>query len=350
MPEGHTIHRHARLQNALLAGKTLRVTSPQGRFTEAERFDVRKLREVEPHGKHLLYHFTSGTLHVHLGMYGRFWVRRAGRDAADGNVVEAETVLAQPAEDEPTAASGETNRDTHAKAKQKRQRTYDATVTDHADLPEATPTTRMRLLVPAGGKGRGDAALAVDLTGPTACEFLDQPAMEKLRGRLGPDPLKTPGDEVGAAIGERIRRSKAPVGTLLMDQSVLSGVGNAYRSELLFRAGLDPRTPGNTLTPDQWLDLWRDTVSLLNIGVKHQHILCVEPAFVGKSHYRELPRDERFWVYKRETCRRCSGPIEHFHLAGRSVYACPAEQRFPGRPAKSSRKAKRETSSLKHHA
>ena len=74
MPEGHTIHRAARLQRRRFRGEALAVDSPQGRFAGgAARLDGQVLIEVEALGKHLLYRWTSGdTLHVHLGLFGRF--------------------------------------------------------------------------------------------------------------------------------------------------------------------------------------------------------------------------------------------------------------------------------------
>jgi formamidopyrimidine-DNA glycosylase len=293
MPEGHTIHRHARMHSALLAGKRLRVTSPQGRFEDAPLFAGRKLQAVLPHGKHLMYRFSSGYIHVHLGMYGKYVVRKAA---------------------------------------------------DHdGRLPDPTPTTRMRFATPK---------LAVDLTGPTACEAYDDGMLEKLMERLGPDPLKTPG--AGDQVGERVRSSKANIGTLLMDQSVLAGVGNAYRAELLYRAGIDPRTPGNALSKQQWAGLWQDTVELLNVGVKHGHILCVEPKHVGKTRWRDLAPDERFWVYKQQRCRKCGEPIEHFLINNRSVYVCATEQKRLDQPGSKKRRrsqSRKNTSieKLKHH-
>ena len=74
MPEGHTIHRHARLQRAALAGEQIRTWSPQGRFAAgAARLDGQTLLGIEALGKHLLYRWGSGdTLHVHLGLFGKF--------------------------------------------------------------------------------------------------------------------------------------------------------------------------------------------------------------------------------------------------------------------------------------
>ena len=78
MPEGHAIHRHARRQRDLLAGRRLRVTSPQGRFAAgAARLDGRRLQTVDARGKHLLYRWEDAeALHVHLGLFGKFTVHR----------------------------------------------------------------------------------------------------------------------------------------------------------------------------------------------------------------------------------------------------------------------------------
>ena len=76
MPEGHTIHRHARLQNADMAGRRLGVTSPQGWAEDAAaEADGRVLELVEAYGKHLFYRFEGApaALQVHLGLFGKFW-------------------------------------------------------------------------------------------------------------------------------------------------------------------------------------------------------------------------------------------------------------------------------------
>ncbi|HVF05411.1 MAG TPA: DNA-formamidopyrimidine glycosylase family protein [Frankiaceae bacterium] len=73
MPEGHTIHRLARDHNAVLRGKALRLSSPQGRFaSEAAALDGRVLVRVRPYGKHLFYELGDDVIHVHLGLYGKF--------------------------------------------------------------------------------------------------------------------------------------------------------------------------------------------------------------------------------------------------------------------------------------
>ena len=107
--------------------------------------------------------------------------------------------------------------------------------------PEPRGALRLRLV--GGGHW-------LDLRGPTACELLTAPEVESRTARLGPDPLRR-GADVDRFL-DRVGRSRAPAGTLLLDQSVIAGVGNVYRAEVLLRAGIcllytsDPGRPGAT--------------------------------------------------------------------------------------------------------
>ncbi|MEY2446090.1 MAG: endonuclease, partial [Ilumatobacteraceae bacterium] len=78
MPEGHTIHRIAIDHSAILRGKSVAVSSPQGRFAaDAALIDGVRLRRIEAYGKHLFYSWSNGLVgHVHLGLFGRFRVHR----------------------------------------------------------------------------------------------------------------------------------------------------------------------------------------------------------------------------------------------------------------------------------
>ncbi len=279
MPEGHTIHRHARFQTLLLGGKRTSSTSPQGRFKEdASVIDGRKLQRVEPLGKHLFYHYTVGIVHVHLGMYGRFKKIRRETGKAGGA----------------------------------------------GDWPEPTPAVRWRLTAPGSNVG-------VDLSGPTACELLEPDEVAEIRSRIGVDLLGPDAHKHRTAVRERVLGSVTPIGVALMDQRITSGIGNAYRAELLYRARLDPRVPGKDVDPETFDAIYDDAVYLLRVGVRHRHILCVEPEVVGKRGWRELAPDERFWVYRRDACRGCGGKVEEIKQAGRAVFLCPKEQLHAGR-------------------
>ncbi len=253
MPEGHTIHRAAQDQRPHLKGRTLAVSSPQGRFAEgAEALDGARCRDVEAFGKHLLYPFAGGRhLHLHLGMYGRI-------------------------------------------------RTYGG------GAPEPVGAVRVRLEAPG---------YTVDVSGPAACEVLDAGGRTALLARLGPDPLRADAEPDRA--WERIARSRSALGQLLMDQSVVAGIGNIYRAELLWRARLHPRLPGRELLRPAWEALWADTVRWLQVGVDTGMIVTVE-------HHRPNSRRDRsrFNIYKKPDCPRCGAPTTTFVLATRKVYCC----------------------------
>ena len=73
MPEGHTLHRLARLHQRRFAGAPVAVSSPQGRFTGAARLTGRVFTRASAWGKHLFHHYDGGPIvHVHLGLYGTF--------------------------------------------------------------------------------------------------------------------------------------------------------------------------------------------------------------------------------------------------------------------------------------
>ena len=263
MPEGHTVHRFARDHAKWLAGKTVRASSPQGRFASgAARVDGRRLESVDAYGKHLFYHFGRGTIvRVHLGLFGRFRVHRGAPPAPRGAV-------------------------------------------------------RLRLC--------GDER-TLDLSGPTVCELTDRGRVSKrFSNRLGPDPLRTDADPERA--WERIRRSRAAIGALLLDQSVIAGLGNIYRAEILHILGIHPDRPGKDIERAEFEQIWAQSVRLLDIGVRYNRIITTDPKDAGKP-YGRLRKGERLLVYKQPECPRCGEDVYCWELANRTVYACDACQR-----------------------
>jgi endonuclease-8 len=149
--------------------------------------------------------------------------------------------------------------------------------------------------------------------------LLDEPAVAALHERLGDDPLRDDADP--QRVWSRISRSRAAIGTLLLNQSVVAGVGNIYRSELLYLLGIHPTRPGHDVNGDEFDRLWRLLVDLMQIGARYNRIIIADPADVGKPRAR-MKRDERLLVYKKKVCGRCGGPIECSMMAARKIYAC----------------------------
>ncbi|PDP88279.1 formamidopyrimidine-DNA glycosylase [Glycomyces fuscus] len=291
MPEGHTLHRLAAHFDKTFGGGTVRASSPQGRFADgAARIDGRVLTGSEAHGKHLFLGFDSGEwLRVHLGLYGAW-----SFGDADG-----ERHLGAP------RAAGGARLDL---------------VRDAGGFvlpPEPVGAVRARLVNSSGW---------ADLRGPSACEVVTEDEKRAVQARLGPDPLRDDADPERA--WRVVGRSRTSIAALLMRQDVVAGIGNIYRAESLFRAGLDPMTPGRDLTADQWTRLWEDLSGLLRDGVRDGYIITTLPEHRPDPDARPVPRADSLYVCYRtgDPCRVCSSPVASAELAGRTLYWCPGCQ------------------------
>jgi endonuclease-8 len=112
-----------------------------------------------------------------------------------------------------------------------------------------------------------------------------------------------------------------------MDQTVIAGVGNVYRSELLFRHGIDPFRPGRDVSESEFDAAWADLVALMKIGLRGGKIVVVRPEHDhGPPSY--AAGRPRTYVYRRagEPCRVKGGPIRTTVLEGRNVFWCPTCQ------------------------
>lgn len=160
-----------------------------------------------------------------------------------------------------------------------------------------------------------------DLRGPIACELLEPAREQLLVARLGPDPLRRDGDPERFAAN--LRRRSIPIGAALIDQAVIAGIGNVYRAEILLILGIDPRRPARDLDAAEARDVWDTAERLLTAGVKANRIVT-RPRPPGRNG--RVGRRDAHYVYRREDCARCDGPVERYELAARTMYACPACQ------------------------
>ena len=185
--------------------------------------------------------------------------------------------------------------------------------------PEPVGQVRVRLLT--------DTSCA-DLRGPTACEVQTAAEVQAVIDRLGPDPQVDDSAAAEDRFVTAVRSKPTPIGQLLMDQRVVSGIGNVYRAELLFRARLNPYTPGRELSEAEARALWRDWVQLLKIGVETGQMMTMDD--LGPEEYRRAmaARDDRHWVYHRAglPCRVCGTSVIVTEMSARKLYLCPTCQ------------------------
>jgi len=265
MPEGHTLHRLAHELTDAFAGRRVRVGSPQGRFADsAALIDDQLLVGAEAWGKKLYVEFPGDRfVYVHLGLIGGLDVHR-----------------------------------------------------DVEEVPAPVGQVRLRIATPTA---------YADLRGATACELVTREQRDAAVAKMGPDPLR-PDSDPGRA-WDRIRRSRLPIGRLLMDQGVLAGVGNVYRAELLFRHRMHPLRPGHTLRVGQWRAMWEDLVGLMHEGVRTGRIDTVRPEHLPEAMGRAARVDDHggeVYVYRRtgQPCHVCGRPVRTAVLDGRNLFWC----------------------------
>ena len=331
MPEGHSVHRIARQFDRNFVGRAVTASSPQGRFVEgAAVISGRTATRVRAVGKQMFLEFDDDLwLRVHLGMYGAWDF--AGEIVVDPTIVSANGRMGQTNQrgtdlGEPILDSAGENSLTSIGAP-RRARVHvrmSEQTTGLADEGEEWPPpvvgqVRLRLLT--------DVTCG-DLRGPTACQLQTPDEVAATIAKLGPDPLVddvTEGEERFASV---VRRKPTSIGLLLMDQNVVSGIGNVYRAELLFRARQNPHTPGRDVPEDVVRGIWRDWVRLIAIGVETGQMMTMDDLDPDAYRKAMASRDDRHWVYHRAglPCRVCGTAIVVEEVATRKLYWCPSCQ------------------------
>lgn len=166
-----------------------------------------------------------------------------------------------------------------------------------------------------------------DLRAPTTCVLLSSKNdLDVILNRLGPDPIHENADPEKA--WQRIHKSSKTIGGMLMNQSIIAGIGNVYRAELLFLSNLSPFTPGKEVPKEKFDEIWANSVRLLRDGSTDGVIRTVEKKHL-EAHGVELHGGVHYsYVYKRNgnQCLICKTTVEAAPLEGRTLYWCPTCQ------------------------
>ncbi|MFJ4252682.1 Fpg/Nei family DNA glycosylase [Microbacterium sp. NPDC090003] len=328
MPEGHSVHRIARQFDRNFIGKTLSASSPQGRFAEgAAVLDGRSAVSVQAVGKQMFLE-TEGDvwLRVHLGLYGAWDFAgdilvdptiasangRMGQTNQRGTLIDEE-ILDDAGENSLASIGAPRRTRVHVRMSEQTKGLAD----DGVEWPPpVVGQVRLRLMTDI---------TAADLRGPTACVLQTPDEMLATIAKLGPDPLVGDPVENEERFVRAVRKKQTVIALLLMDQSVVSGIGNVYRAEMLYRQRLNPHTPGRDVPEDVVRALWRDWVRLLAIGVETGQMMTMDDLSPEEYRAAMASRDDRHWVYHRAglPCRVCGTEIALEEIGARKLYWCP---------------------------
>jgi len=139
---------------------------------------------------------------------------------------------------------------------------------------------------------------------------------------LGPEPFDINADK----FKEMLAQKKTKIKVLLLDQKFISGIGNLYANEALFRAEINPQRPANSLSGKEKELLFKEIKNTLSEAIKYngssvdQYVqLSGRPGNYVKYHK----------VYDRdgEKCFHCNGKIKRISLGSRGTYFCPSCQK-----------------------
>ena len=259
MPEGDTIYRAAARVRSVLAGHTIVATTGSWKVMDADSLVNTSVSRVVSRGKHLLIHLDNGrVLHSHLGLTGSWHVYPAGE-------------------------------------------------------PWKKPQTSAALSLHTANH-------QVVCFNPKQIELMSerQLARNPWMKRLGPDLIsESPTDET---VITRFRtQNSVAIGEAVMNQSVVSGIGNIYKSEVLFLEQTHPQTLVRDLSDAEILSIVRTAAHLLKAN-----------RLSVRRRTRRRATGSRLWVYKRagQPCQKCGGTIQLIRQGnlGRTTYFCSACQ------------------------
>ncbi|HEV8393900.1 MAG TPA: DNA-formamidopyrimidine glycosylase family protein [Vicinamibacterales bacterium] len=276
MPEGDTIHRAARTLHTALSGQ--RIEHFESVLAHLTRVDAdapiagRVVERVEARGKHLLMWLSEAepspvrrgaslVLRTHMRMHGSWHIYRPG---------------------------------------ERWQR----------------PRHEMRIVIATA------PYVAVAFAVPVA-EFVDAVAVEREGpiAELGPDPLSDSFD-AAAAVARLQARGEVEIADALLDQRAIAGIGNVFKSEILFAAGVSPFTPVRALSADTLARV----VAIAGRQMRANAGDAGATAIGGRRTTNRLDPSARLWVYGRSglSCRRCGTPIQRARQGPdvRSTYWC----------------------------
>lgn len=273
MVEGPGVHRVAAAHRKLLLGQRFIASSPNGKFTDgAAAISGQVLALIEAHGKNIFYFFTGC---------------KQKKEITLENLPEKTGVVHIH-----FGMSGSF-------------RTFPV------PGPEPRPATRLRLIAETGG--------VVAHLSASVCNYGSLELYRKKVECLGPDPLRNDGDK--ELVWATLQKRKKKIGALLMDQSIIAGIGNIYRTELLFVIGVHPDHPASRIARSTFELMWSEAQRLLQVGVVTGSIITVSQDEAGKP-FSKLRKGEKRYIYNHKHCRRCHSMVHSWKLAQRTIYAC----------------------------
>ena len=186
--------------------------------------------------------------------------------------------------------------------------------------PVEEPTTALMLVLHLDGERR---LFLRDGTGFSRARLLNGEELEERLSSLGPEPLEDGFD--ARYLPQKLGSRKAQIKALLLDQKVVSGIGNIYVDEILYDARVHPRRKADTLSAEEWDALHAAIRDNLAAGIEHRGTTV---RFYLDVLGRPGTHQDYLRVFEKhgEPCPGCGGIVVREKVAGRPTHFCPACQ------------------------
>ena len=287
LPEVETIRRYLA---QVLPGKTIRQVQvlAEKQLADPEKLVGRKIVRLERQGKQLAFILDRGILLVHLKLTGQLvYVPQLNP--------QKRAIFGHPI---PFAGGN--------------------------SLPGKS--TRV-IIYFAGDQGHPDGALFFnDVRMFGWLRLISQEEWQKQRQALGVDAISP--QFTAVYLYQVLQRTRRAVKIVLMDQTKIAGIGNIYANEALFRAGIDPRRPANSLSQEEAKRLWQAIKDVLAAGLKFHGASAADDAYIQPDG-QPGQFQQKLAVYQRagQPCPHCGGTVQRIQLGGRGTFFCPRCQK-----------------------
>lgn len=140
--------------------------------------------------------------------------------------------------------------------------------------------------------------------------------------KLGPEPWDADAGQIYA----RLHKSSLPVKSLLLDQSIMTGIGNIYANEICFRMGMDPKTPGRRVSKKRTEELIKVSGEILDQAIDQGGTTIHSFDANGITGLFQV----QLQVHMQKLCSSCGGGVTKEMVGGRGTYYCKKCQKKKG--------------------
>jgi formamidopyrimidine-DNA glycosylase len=148
---------------------------------------------------------------------------------------------------------------------------------------------------------------------------ISEKAVQKLLNKYGPEPTNS--NLSAERFYEIIKSKKTNIKNVLLDQNLISGLGNIYATDALFISSINPQTSTSKITLDMAKNLLKSAKSVLEEGMKNRGSTLPDKTYVD-IFGREGSQQKFFKIYMKEKCPKCNAKVSFIKLNGRRTYFC----------------------------